>query len=191
MQANEEQKQGFYVIEGIDGSGKSTLAQSLSLNIKGLHYETPSNLFKPSQSFIDRSASAEAQFLFYLSANVQVSNDIAALRGNQPVVCVRYIYSTIAYHVAKGLSFDKAMTIANLVNLETPVKIFLLDVSEPKQIERLSKRGFSEEDKRNFDKMARIRENYRKLVEIFPNFLVIDTDNLVPGEVLRTVLNYL
>jgi thymidylate kinase len=126
MQIHNDEQFSFYVIEGVDGAGKSTLGQLLSSKIGGIHYETPSKIFKPSQPLIDQSASVNAQFLFYLSANAQASNDITTMRANQPVVCVRYIYSTIAYHVAKGLELDWAISLINSTNLVLPSKVFLL-----------------------------------------------------------------
>ena len=178
----------FYVIEGIDGSGKSSIGPQVAEAIEGAFYEYP-NAFKPAIKFIDSKASPEARFLFYMGYNLQTSHDVLEILNEQPVICVRYIYSTIVYHIVKGVDIKSVFNISRQVSLLRPKQVFFLDVSNKDvQMRRLEKRGLQPEDSRILEKMDLIRNTYLQLSSIMPNFTYIDTSSLTKAQVISAVI---
>lgn len=93
----------FIVLEGISGSGKTELGKLLAQRISGQYYSTPSGIFRPLRKEVDKKATLEARFWFYLASVVQASHEIGRILETQSVVCDKYIFSTICYHRALGL----------------------------------------------------------------------------------------
>lgn len=179
----------FYVIEGIDGSGKSSLGPLVAKSINGLFHEYPIS-FKPAIRFIDEKASPEARFMFYMGYNVQTSHDVSILAQNGPVICVRYLYSTMVYHIIKGVNEKMIYSVAKSTSLLRPDMVFFLDVSDKNvQIQRLKERGILEEDDRVLEKMDEIRSTYLRLAPIMPRFTHIDTSDMTKIEVINAIIN--
>lgn len=178
----------LFVIEGVDGSGKSSLGPIVAKRINGNFHEYPM-AFKPALNIIDEGASSSARFMFYMAYNMQTSEDISNFIFKNPVVCVRYIYSTIVYHIVKGVSEKMIFEVAEKVPLIRPERVFFLDVSDKKiQMERINQRGISNEDIRVLEQMELIRKTYLKLSDIMPNFTYIDTSYLSKEEVVSKIV---
>lgn len=178
----------FYVIEGIDGSGKSSLGPLVAESIDASFHEYPI-AFKPAINIIDEKASPEARFMFYMGYNVQTSHDVSLLAQEGPVVCVRYLYSTMVYHLIKGVNEKMVFDIAKSTPLLRPDIVFFLDVSDQKvHIERLKERGVLAEDNRVLEKMNEIRHTYFRLAPIMPNFTPIDTSYMSKSEVINAIV---
>lgn len=96
----------FIVIEGIHGSGKTELCKLLAQQISGQYYTTPPQIFVPAREKIDKKATLQARFWFYLASVVQASHEIGKMLETQSVVCDKYILSTICYHRALGLDIE-------------------------------------------------------------------------------------
>lgn len=108
----------FIVFEGIDGSGKSTHIKSLSgelrqMGLNVLHTSEPSR--NGVGSFIKRYARSGGQrlppeteaLLFAADRYEHVKSIIEpALRHGRVVVSDRYLYSSLAYQGASGVSLD-------------------------------------------------------------------------------------
>jgi thymidylate kinase len=179
----------FYVIEGIDGSGKSSVGLQVANRVKGAFFEQP-ECFRLAQPPIDQEADIKARFLFYLGYNIQASEEIARLVQQSPVIGVRYLYTTIVYHIAKGLPADWVWKLAKQLPLYRPTKVFFLDVSDSAvQKERIRKRGVTDEDKRTFDIMNRIRSLYLDIQQVMPGFTYIDTSCLTMEQVIHQITN--
>lgn len=179
----------FYVIEGIDGSGKSSIGPLVAERIQAAFFEQPAS-FRLAQPFIDQEADIKARFLFYLGYNLQTSKEITQMASNRPVIGVRYLYTTIVYHIAKGLPEDWVWEMVSNLPLLRPRKVFFLDVSDPDvQKERIGRRGATDEDKRTFEIMSQIRSLYFDFQSTMPGFTYIDTSYLSMEEVTNKIIN--
>ena len=139
----------FIVITGLDGSGTSTIAKKLhSIDRGSILLHTPPNGYTDRQ-FIDenvREISQYAHYLYYLSANVYVSDyirrHIDLTRTN--VYCVRYMIDTVVSHRAAGLDVSLDYKTHNL--LKPDITLFVC-LDEQERQKRISARGKSVLDK--------------------------------------------
>ena len=107
-------KNKLIVFEGIDGVGKTTLCQLLERELRKrgipvIRYESIEskkrgyNVLKP---FIKKKTGIYASFLFYLSSAIYKSQTVERLLKTSWVLCDRYVYSTIGYHIARGVRVE-------------------------------------------------------------------------------------
>jgi len=193
----------FIVFEGIDGSGKGAqvafLVQYLNdRNIPAwLTYEP--TLKEPYGSRIRQilrgeelppeqgkpMSAAALQSLYVDDRKGHVVEILEHLSRGEWVLCDRYWYSTVAYGVAEGLSFDE--WIEKNRYFPVPDLAFYFDVPAEEAMRRIEKR---ELDKRYFEKLEKlkkVREVYLKLVERQKEFHLID-NTPPPDQVFKEVL---
>jgi dTMP kinase len=72
----------------------------------GEFYKTPPSEISSLREFYDNCGSIEARYAYYLSGVLLASSRVSQLLAIGPVICDRYIYTTIAYHQAMGLVVD-------------------------------------------------------------------------------------
>lgn len=175
----------FICIEGIDGVGKSTVSRKLAAALGGAYYKTPPPPYDFIRAEIDKKASPCARFYFYLSAVFFASTEIDALRRVRPVVCDRYIYSTLAYHITMDECFRGHTLPPGLL---MPDATFLLVAGEAERLRRLMDRGeqVSKHDstlEANREYLAAVEREFRAF-----NLEVIDTTNSVEDEIVNLIL---
>lgn len=170
----------FIVFEGLSAVGKSKLAKMTARQISGEYYHTPSDTFLEFRQLIDRSATEEARFLYYLAGVVDASKEIAEMLTRQPVVCDRYILTTLCYHRAIGLDVQ----VPDYVNLVEPDFTFLIVCEEQERLRRLHDRGLTYNDKeeRNGKVEERFLEEYRKF-----DLLEVDNTHSSKKETVREI----
>src|SRR2546422_940162 len=88
------------VVEGIDGTGKTTVARRLATAIRAKYLRTPPPRFDSLRKYVDKEASVETRFLFYLCSVAYASDIIRRELTKRDVVCDRYLGTTLAYHRA-------------------------------------------------------------------------------------------
>lgn len=162
-------KRMFIVITGLDGSGTSTIAEKLHAIDRGsvlLH--TPPNGYAD-RRFIDetvRETSQYAHYLYYLSANVYVSDYIRRHinLAHTNVYCVRYMIDTVVSHRAAGLDVSLDYKMHNLLK---PDMTLFVCLDENERQKRISARGKSVLDKvlDNPDCRRRFAAGFEELLE--------------------------
>lgn len=130
--------QPFVVIEGIDGVGKSTVARALAEYVHGKYIETPWAPFDAIRQQVDDLRDLNVRFHYYLSAVIGAGPIIRELTQHQPVICSRYIYSTLAYHRAMGVCVDYLDL--DKLPITKPSIAFLLTATEEVRCERIANR---------------------------------------------------
>src|SRR4051794_2360625 len=88
----------FAVFEGADCSGKSTVASLLSRDYGVMVMENPPAPYALIKQAVLTECEPLSRLMFFLAGNIHAGR--AARSSRQPVVCVRYIWSTLAYYMA-------------------------------------------------------------------------------------------
>jgi dTMP kinase len=135
------------VIEGIDGVGKTTLCRELKSALLNQgqsviwfeEIENPDSIFNSMKKNIKKTVSLETQFYFYLASAINKSETIFSLLENHSVICDRYIYSTYAYHVAKGMSVTN-MPPMSILPVRLPDLCYQLVLDESERQQRIRNR---------------------------------------------------
>lgn len=167
----------FIVLEGLDGSGQSTqvklLADFLAQREKQFlitKEPTPNSEFgkKIRQALLgnEKINSKELQKLFVQDRKWHLENEIfPALAKGWIVVCDRYLFSTLSYGIADGLS-EKDLLAMNSKFL-LPDILFFLDTPPQVCVERIEKRG---EGKQLFEKLEKLEKVYVAYKDILVKF---------------------
>jgi len=187
----------FICIEGLDGSGKTTQAKRLVKNLRRRGFDAvyttePSTgkVGKLIRGFVlDRKkrVSIALEALLFAADRVDHVETVVEprLRQGKIVVCDRYVYSTLAYQGAGGLSLDWIEGISQFA-LKPHLALFI-DVPTNVVVKRLRRKKTVMETKRNQEK---VREVYLKMVQA-QRLILVDGDkpvSKVEENVLEIVL---
>ena len=190
----------FICIEGIDASGKTTQAKILvrKLRRKGIDaaYTTEPSRGKVGtfvrRYILDREKRVPTTLealLFAADRVGHLENEVKpALEKGRIVVCDRYVYSSIAYQGAAGLSLDWIQCI-NQFALVPDLAVFL-DVSPEIVLKRLKRNKTVMETNANLQK---VREVYLKIVRD-GKMITLEGDKPieeVAKDILRVALDFL
>ncbi|NJE06026.1 dTMP kinase [Thermococcus sp. M36] len=181
----------FVVIEGIDGAGKSTQAKLLAEWFEKKGYEVvltkePTDtafgklirklvLTGGREGIIDGARiSHEAEALLFAADRAEhVAKLIKpSLEAGKVVISDRYFYSSLAYQWARGLDLEWLIDLNRFAI--RPDLVILLDLPVKESMKRINGRSIKTE----FDKIAelqkKVRENYLKLAERFPEIRIVN-----------------
>ncbi|NJE01736.1 dTMP kinase [Thermococcus sp. JdF3] len=181
----------FIVIEGIDGAGKSTQTKLLAewFEEKGhevvLTKEPTDTAFGKlirklvltggKEGIIDGARiSHEAEALLFAADRAEhVSKLIKpSIEAGKIVISDRYFYSSLAYQWARGLDLEWLIDLNRFA--VRPDLVILLDLPVKESMKRINGRSIKTE----FDKIAelqkKVRENYLKLAERFPEMRIVN-----------------
>jgi dTMP kinase len=189
----------FICIEGLDGCGKTTqtkmLVEKLQRSYNAMYTAEPSDgkigvFIRKSILYGERRSTSLAEALLFAADRVEhIENEvIPALRQGKLVISDRYIYSSLAYQGAAGLSLDWIQSI-NQYALRPGLAIFI-DVDPRAVMQRLKPVKSVME---NLETQQRVRQTYLKFVEK-GDLIRIDGNkpkHLVAEELQRVVLNFL
>ncbi len=163
-------KGAFICIEGLDGCGKTTQAKLLAKKLKKSH----NSLYtaEPSRSKIgnyirnrclygEKRLSTVVEALLFAADRIEhVENEVLpALREGRLVISDRYLYSSLAYQGAAGLSLEWIEKV-NEHALAPDIAVFI-DV-DPKTVMHRLKRKRSVME--NIETQQRVRDVYLKFV---------------------------
>lgn len=171
-------KNKLIVFEGIDGVGKTAIVQEVKKLLQKRKtsvvlyeaYEKRYSNFSKLKPFI-KNIPITGSLLFYLSSSVYKSYIISRLLKKHWVVCDRYVYSTMAYHKAKGscLRID-----LNSLGIIKPDYTFLLTINEKIRAERLKQKIILTKA----DRVPKIPGSIpHKMEKLFKKMNLIEIDN--------------
>jgi dTMP kinase len=164
-------KGAFICIEGLDGCGKTTqaklLAKKLMKSHNALYTAEPSRgkigtFIRKCCLYNEKRLSTVVEALLFAADRIEhVENEVLpALREGRLVISDRYVYSSLAYQGAAGLSLDWIEKV-NEHALKPDLAVFL-DVDPKTVMQRLKpKRSIME----NMETQQRVRDIYLKFVE--------------------------
>lgn len=176
----------FIAIEGGDGSGKSTLKEVLAAKLGATPYNTPPKKYLEQRGRIDKDASIQEHYDFYLRGIHDAAREIKKMLSmGEGVVSDRYWLSTYTYHEVMGVNVRPE----DFEGVVKPDLTVILSLSHDVQIERMSVRGLSEGDLRMIEKQREIADAfYKNAVKFGVPFLVIDTQRFSPEDAARIVV---
>jgi len=124
--------------------------------------------------------------LFSADRSHHLSSEIEpALKDGYNVICDRYILSTLAFNVEKdSLEWLKQLN----SKFRKPDFTFIMDVSGKVCVERIKKSRFGMEFFEEKGKLDKVRENYKKLQDYFPNTFVIKGHSRLPNEINQEII---
>lgn len=191
---------GFFIcLEGLDGSGKTTQAKLLVKNLRkkysAVYTAEPSRgkigvfIKKYCLHAKKRVSSVVEALLFAADRFEHVENEIRpALKMGKIVVSDRYVYSSLAYQGATGISLEWIKRINEHV-IRPDLAIFI-DVEPRTVVKRLKQKKSVMED---LETQRKVREVYMKFVENGELVMVDGNRSIteVADEILEVVLGFL
>ena len=189
----------FICIEGIDGSGKTTqaklLANRLKISHNAIYTAEPSRgkigtYIKKSYLYGEKRLSIVIEALLFAADRIEhLENEIfPSLDKGRLVISDRYVYSSLAYQGAAGLSLNWIQKI-NEHALEPDLGVFI-DVNPETVMSRLKPKKSVME---NIETQEKVREIYLKFVED-GKLIRIDgnkSKNEVSKEIYAVVMKFL
>jgi dTMP kinase len=195
----------FIVFEGIDGCGKTTqiwkLAKYLSDLNKYNHLVLTREPYKAREIReilrLDEDPEKKAERLtelFVKDRQEHIDEIIKpALEKNLIVLSDRYKYSTLSYQLAQGQDIEKLKELHK--NMLIPDLVFIFDVSIENTIKRMMNDKVREAEhkfEKNKDFLQKVKMNYLKMKEVFPDEKIIILDaNKTIDEIFEDIIKHL
>jgi len=195
-------KYRYIAIEGIDGSGKTTIANLLYNELSKRYNKIvlmkepyDNDLSKKIKEIILKEHEKNLDYGYLLAllftADRSIKNiDLKKYLNNDYIVISdRSIYSTFSYQILyEGINIEWLKCISKYII--RPDITFILDVDPKIAVERVNLRGKNITSYENIEFLRKVRENFLKLKEIFPedNIIYIDGEEK-PEEILNKILN--
>ena len=184
----------FIVIEGLDATGKSTLVAKLAESFNATFLQCPPRLEAPEfidgdlRSYFDDRPSCQRR-AYYRAANLIASEQAEVALQEGHVVMDRYWTSTVAFAALDDDSdLDQKWQGRYPPELRKPDTVILLTVDEENRAKRMQGRGEPvTTEEHNLAADAARRETVLRVYRTFDP-IEIDTSNLTPDAVLKTVL---
>lgn len=186
----------FVVIEGIDGAGKSTQAKLLARWFNERGYEViltkePTDtafgklirrlvLTGGREGIIDGARiSHEAEALLFAADRAEHVHKLIkpALEAGKVVISDRYFYSSLAYQWARGLDLEWLIDLNRFA--VRPDLVILLDLPVKESMKRINGRSIKTEFDKIVELQKKVRENYLKLAEMFPEMRIVNAQNSI------------
>ena len=195
-------KYRYIAIDGIDGSGKTTIANLLYNELskkynKIILMKEPydNDLYKKIKEIILKEHEKNLDYGYLLAllftADRSIKNiDIKKYLNNDYIIISdRSIYSTFSYQILyEGMDIEWLKCVSKYII--RPDITFILDIDPEIAVDRINLRGKNITSYENIEFLRKVRENFLKLKEIFPN------DNLIyingeekPEEILKKILS--
>jgi thymidylate kinase len=191
-------RKDFFVLEGVDAAGKSSVGKLLAERIGSAYVKTPGEQYKAIRAHIDNGTPKETKFFFYLATVMDASAEIGRALETQPVVCDRYIWSTLIPHSAyHGDDLGELERVWQPFSnrIAQPTNTILLTVSEDEQSARMmadrdmANLSASDRHSMNPEKRRRVKDLYETIAKR-DGWLVVDTTGRNADEVAQEIIDY-
>lgn len=165
----------FIVFEGIDGSGQDTQANALKKHLESSGYSVwltgePSNgpvgtkVRKVLRGEVQPKPSPEViQAMMSRDRRWHVGEIRQHLQKDEIVICVRYLYSTLAYGQADGVRYQQLWKL-NDEFIRPHIAIYL-DIDPATAMDRIENRGKPLELFERQEFLAKVRQNFNVLCD--------------------------
>lgn len=184
----------FVSFEGLDGSGKSTQAELLRTRLEAEGKDVVATREPGGTELGERirelvlhggHVAPWAEALLYAASRAQHVEEVIrpALHRGAPVICDRYVDSSVAYQgVGRGLGLDRVLEL-NLVAVGglMPERTFLL-LLDPGEVHARLSGEHDRLERENAAFHARAAEGYRELAARFPERIVALDGTRAPDE---------
>ncbi len=169
----------FIVFEGIDGSGKSTQIRLLESRLRACGREVyvtaeptasvSGGLLRDALSGISKRSACELAALFLLDRINHNVTDVGGIKkmleAGYDVICDRYYYSSIAYQGSEtDFEWVKTLNIS-CPEIRRPDICIFLDLDPDTSLSRIEKGRAITEIYEKKDKLAAVRESYKRVFE--------------------------
>lgn len=172
----------FITIEGIDGAGKSTAGRLLADRVGGLYICTPDKRFAEDRAIVENTGTVHEKYEFYLSCITQVKAEVEEGLKHCPVICDRYIHSTVAYQWPLDQSIPNDLH-SYFSQILWPDASFLLTVSPEVSDKRIEKRQLETGVLTGSDMNKPLRELATARFYQMGDLIHVDSSFLTPDEV--------
>jgi len=195
-------KYRYIAIEGIDGSGKTTIANLLYSKLSEKYNKITlmkepydNDLSKKIKEIISKEHEKNLDYGYLLAllftADRSIKNiDLKKYLNNDYIIISdRSIYSTFSYQILyEGIDIEWLKCVSKYII--RPDITFILDVDPRIAVERINSRNKNITSYENTEFLKKVRENFLKLKEIFPDDNIIYIDGKEkPEEILDKILN--
>lgn len=151
----------FIVVEGVDGVGKTTFVKHLAARLGASQYKSPGGVFAQARAVVDTAGLAGLErYHFFRSATQSDSAAIALLLRDGPVVCDRYIDSTIVCNAARD---PRVWEVADRRHLCVPVATIVLTARPEVIAARLAARANRDHEELDLAFVLRCDQSFRRL----------------------------
>lgn len=186
----------FIVFEGLDGCGKSAQAKLLVEFLRQQGKEVVATKEQTVGSEAGRkikrilmgeegATPLELQGLFVQDRKEHTENLIEpSLKAGKFVICERYSFSTMAFGCSAGLDIDLLAKMND--NFVLPDLTIIIDVSAESCMKRIEARGEQKEFFEKTEKLAKVRECYKKIPKMFKNIFFVNGEGL-PEKVFEEI----
>ena len=184
----------FIVLEGVDGTGKSTVARLLANDPDIEAIESPPFPFDSIKQSVLESAAPMARIAYFMAGNMQISARVTNPLQTKHLLCVRYVFSTLAYHSAlENINATELQPLVQIFSrwITLPDAVIFLDVSADVQASRLRGRVDGALQSRLASSTSfqlRLRRAYDDVRGLFDvSWVDVDTSKIGPEEVAKRI----
>lgn len=164
------------VVEGIDGAGKRTLCTFIrefleSKNIEVVQFEYPdySSIWgKIIENYLSNKIELninEEFFLYFIDILKDQIKIQKLLDSGTTIILDRYFTSTIAYQCAKGFSYQKALSVVNVMEIIVPDLTLFIQISSTSALKRkLDQKKYLDRHEENAKLLENVNDMYEKML---------------------------